>query len=115
MTVRPDPVQLAEEFPAKREPQGCSATVSASHMPNRSNEQKSPSASNRFATDSDLMASGLWRLEKQPTLVAAPWPEVAPRIPSSWIDGVARLSHSRPPTDIPMHRWRQFLADCHQF
>jgi len=38
--------------------------------------------------------------------------ESAPRIPSSWIEGVARLSHRRPPPDIPPHRWRQFVADC---
>jgi hypothetical protein len=37
------------------------------------------------------------------------------RIPSSWIDGVARLEHHRPLTDIPPHRWRQFLSDCNKF
>jgi hypothetical protein len=37
------------------------------------------------------------------------------RIPSSWIDGVARLDHHRPHTDIPPHRWRQFLSDCNNF
>jgi hypothetical protein len=57
-----------------------------------------------------------WLLERQPTpIVAEPPPEVAPRIPSSWIDGVARLSQRRPPTDIPPHRWRQFLTDCTKF
>ena len=39
----------------------------------------------------------------------------AHRIPSSWIDGVARLDHHRPLTDIPPHRWRQFLSDCNKF
>jgi Type I restriction modification DNA specificity domain len=39
----------------------------------------------------------------------------ARRIPSSWIDGVARLDHHRPLTDIPPHRWRQFLSDCNNF
>src|SRR6202045_2654663 len=39
----------------------------------------------------------------------------ARRIPSSWIDGVARLEHHRPLTDIPPHRWRQFLSDCNKF
>src|SRR3984893_5038516 len=33
----------------------------------------------------------------------------------SWIDGVARLEHHRPLTDIPPHRWRQFLSDCNNF
>jgi hypothetical protein len=58
-----------------------------------------------------------WLLEKQPTLslVIEPPPEVAPRIPSGWIDGVARLSQRRPPPDIPPHRWRQFMADCTKF
>jgi hypothetical protein len=31
------------------------------------------------------------------------------------IDGVARLDHHRPLTDIPPHRWRQFLCDCNNF
>jgi hypothetical protein len=39
----------------------------------------------------------------------------AGRIPSSWIDGVARLDHHQPLTDIPPHRWRQFLSDCNNF
>jgi hypothetical protein len=39
----------------------------------------------------------------------------ARRVPSSWIDGVARLDHHRPLTDIPPHRWRQFLSDCNNF
>src|SRR5580704_4697810 len=39
----------------------------------------------------------------------------ARRIPSSWVDGVARLDHHRPLTDIPPHRWRQFLSDCNNF
>ena len=39
----------------------------------------------------------------------------ARRIPSSWLDGVARLDHHRPLTDIPPHRWRQFLSDCNKF
>jgi hypothetical protein len=55
----------------------------------------------------------LWLLEKQPTpLVAEP---LGPRIPSGWIEGVARLDYHRPPTDIPAHRWRQFLSDCNNF
>jgi hypothetical protein len=58
----------------------------------------------------------LWRLERQPTpIVAEPSSVAVPRIPSSWIEGVARLDHHRPPTDIPAHRWRQFLGDCNNF
>ena len=75
----------------------------------------------------------LWRLERRPASpVSKPVsiediyaegldPEEVPadvrahRIPSSWIDGVARLDHHRPLTDIPPHRWRQFLSDCNKF
>jgi hypothetical protein len=71
----------------------------------------------------------LWRLERRPaspvsiedTYAEALGPEEAPadvrarRIPSSWIDGVARLDHHRPHTGIPPHRWRQFLSDCNNF
>ena len=75
----------------------------------------------------------LWRLERRPASpVSKPVsiediyaegldPEEVPadvrarRIPSSWIDGVARLDHHRPLTDIPPHRWRQFLSDCNNF
>src|SRR6202048_1973231 len=63
----------------------------------------------------------LWRLERRPaspvskptsiedTYAEALDPEEVPadvrarRIPSSWIDGVARLDHHRPLTDIPPH------------
>jgi hypothetical protein len=37
------------------------------------------------------------------------------RIPSAWLEGVAHLEHQRPPRDVPAHRWRQFLSDCHGF
>ena len=78
----------------------------------------------------------LWRLERQPAspvskplaqpplsiedtyaeaLEEVPADVRARRIPSSWIDGVARLDHHRPLTDIPPHRWRQFLSDCNKF
>ena len=75
----------------------------------------------------------LWRLERRPaspvsklvsiedTYAEALDPEEVPadvrarRTPSSWSDGVARLDHHRPLTDIPPHRWRQFLSDCNNF
>jgi len=78
----------------------------------------------------------LWQLERQPAspvskplaqpplsiedtyaeaLEEVPADVRARRIPSSWIDGVARLDHHRPHTDIPPHRWRQFLSDCNNF
>src|ERR1700732_3422167 len=78
----------------------------------------------------------LWRLERQPAspvskplaqpplsiedtyaeaLEEVPADVRARRIPSRWIDGGARLDHHRPHTDIPPHRWRQFLSDCNNF
>jgi hypothetical protein len=71
--------------------------------------------------------SGLWcqtpcaRVSIEDTYAEALGPEEAPadvrarRIPSSWIDGVARLDHHRPLSDIAPHRWRQFLIDCNNF
>jgi hypothetical protein len=60
------------------------------------------------------VSAGEW-LWKPIPLVAEPSSVVAPRIPSSWTEGVARLDYHRPPTDIFPHRWRQFLGDCNNF
>ena len=57
-----------------------------------------------------------WLLETPSTPpVAAPASVPARRIPSGWVEGVARLHHHRPPRDIPAHRWRQFLGECNVF
>ena len=32
-----------------------------------------------------------------------------------WVAGVASLEYDHPPTDIPRHRWRQFVGDCNNF
>ena len=37
------------------------------------------------------------------------------RLPDDWVEGVDRLNDYRPPTDVPRHRWRQFVSDCHSF
>jgi hypothetical protein len=37
------------------------------------------------------------------------------RLPVDWVEGVARLDDYRPPTDVPRHRWRQFVSDCQSF
>src|SRR4051794_37316746 len=37
------------------------------------------------------------------------------RVPVGWVEGVARLNYYRPPTDVPRHRWHQFVNDCHTF
>jgi hypothetical protein len=34
------------------------------------------------------------------------------RVPVGWVEGVARLNYYRPPTDVPRHRWHQFVSDC---
>src|SRR5262249_7480916 len=36
-------------------------------------------------------------------------------IPLHWLEGVARLDCQRPPSDVPQHRWRQFVDDCKNF
>ena len=37
------------------------------------------------------------------------------RIPPHWVDGIARLESRRVPKEVPAHRWRQFISDCHTF
>jgi hypothetical protein len=37
------------------------------------------------------------------------------RIPPHWVDGIARLESHKVPRDVPAHRWRQFINDCHIF
>jgi hypothetical protein len=37
------------------------------------------------------------------------------RVPVDWVEGIARLNDYRPPTDVPPHRWRQFVSDCDSF
>src|SRR5262249_7932982 len=36
-------------------------------------------------------------------------------VPREWVEGVARLEQHRSPADVPRHRWRQFVEDCHAF
>jgi hypothetical protein len=36
-------------------------------------------------------------------------------VPVDWIEGVDRLNDYSPPTDVPRHRWRQFVSDCQGF
>ena len=32
-----------------------------------------------------------------------------------WVEGVASLDDRDPPSDVPRHRWRQFVDDCKHF
>lgn len=37
-------------------------------------------------------------------------------VPGDWLDGIASLGYDRSPTtSIAIHRWRQFINDCHIF
>jgi hypothetical protein len=65
----------------------------------------------------------LWRLprqyktsvkpERKPERTVAPERRVP--IPIDWVEGVASLDDRHPPSDIPRHRWCQFVADCRVF
>jgi hypothetical protein len=50
----------------------------------------------------------LWRLPR-----AAP--ERRLPIPIEWVEGIASLEERQPPSDVPRHRWRQFVEDCRSF
>jgi hypothetical protein len=36
-------------------------------------------------------------------------------VPSSWLEGIARLERLGPSKDVLPHLWRQFVIDCHKF
>src|ERR1700730_13645222 len=59
----------------------------------------------------------LWELPREDERSARAERKAAPlrRIPSDWIEGIARLNADRPPSDVPRHRWRQFVNDCTHF
>ena len=59
----------------------------------------------------------LWELPREDERSARAERKAAPlrRIPSDWIEGIARLNADRPPSDVPRHRWRQFVNDCTNF
>ena len=60
--------------------------------------------------------NGSWRWELPCDRDGARQPVRAERcIPVDWVDGVERLNYFRPPTDVPPHRWRQFVSDCQNF
>jgi len=60
--------------------------------------------------------NGGWRWELPCDRDGARQPVRAERcLPVDWVEGVARLSYCHPPTDVPGHRWRQFVSDCESF
>jgi hypothetical protein len=34
---------------------------------------------------------------------------------SEWSRGIVRLDHGHAPHGVPLHRWQQFVNDCHEF
>jgi len=59
---------------------------------------------------------GCWRWELPSDRDGARQPVRAERcLPDDWVEGVERLNDYRPPTDVPPHRWRQFVSDCQSF
>jgi hypothetical protein len=40
---------------------------------------------------------------------------VGRRIPHQWVKGIASLEYDRPPADVPLTRWREFVTDSHKF
>jgi hypothetical protein len=47
--------------------------------------------------------------------VAQPVIQAKRRVPLEWVTGVVSLGQHHPPSDIPPHRWRQFVSDCNNF
>jgi len=130
MAGRPDPVSVAAEFLRKalaNAPVLVSELEAAARAAGLLGSDQSISEAKLFkrakkslcvrSVHSGFRSAGkwFWLLETPAPLVADPPPEVAPRIPSSWIEGVGRLTPQRPPPGVPMHLWRLFLTDCHRF
>jgi hypothetical protein len=60
----------------------------------------------------------LWQMPPQrneSSVDVRPEPAPARRIPVDWVEGVACLDDRNPPSDVPRHRWRQFVEDCRAF
>jgi hypothetical protein len=64
----------------------------------------------------------LWELPRDPegrvptpSLIAPQPTRIEPRVPADWVEGIARVQYHRPPSDVPPHRWRQFVDDCNAF
>ena len=60
----------------------------------------------------------LWQMpqrQKESSVDMRPEPAPVRRVPVDWVEGVARLDPDRPPSDVPRHRWHQFVDDCKMF
>jgi hypothetical protein len=53
--------------------------------------------------------------QNESSVEARPEPAPARRIPVDWLEGIACLDDGKPPSDVPRHRWRQFVEDCREF
>jgi len=57
-----------------------------------------------------LAADPVSSLEERAAIV-----EYGAAVPRSWAEGFARLDPARPPADVPLRRWRQFIDDVGRF
>jgi hypothetical protein len=70
-----------------------------------------------------IYAGGISTLERVPSLQSLQFSAVFDEsvevvdtsVPLSWINGIQHLSYQRAPSGVPLHRWRQFVDDCHAF
>jgi hypothetical protein len=122
------------------ERQGCLVNASKFNMRKRSKRQRSPSVYNPAAMVLVSGESGFGFCPHNPSRSRdsaanpdfdaaekthpgpiANTPETLPaefenrRIPRQWVDGVLHLDYNRPPTGVPLIRWRQLINDCHKF
>ena len=57
-----------------------------------------------------LAADPVSSLEERAAIV-----EYGAAVPRSWAEGFARLDPARPPADVPLRRWQQFIDDIGRF
>jgi hypothetical protein len=57
-----------------------------------------------------LAADPVSSLEERAAIV-----EYGAAVPRSWAEGFARLDPARPPADVPLRRWQQFIDDVGRF
>ena len=57
-----------------------------------------------------LAADRVSSLEERAAIV-----EYGAAVPRSWAEGFARLDPARPPADVPLRRWQQFIDDVGRF
>ena len=61
--------------------------------------------------ESSFLATKTGQFVPQPEVIGSP-SFMPADTPAEWIDGLSRLRPDCPPSDIPMQRWQQFIADA---